>query len=76
MTAHQPFFAYSALPFVNSLMISSDNHETDPGGRQSTQTNPLLAYKSIEHRNLSRGSFQAIVDMLRILVLTSLAALG
>lgn len=74
MTAHQPnVFAYSAVPFVNSLMISSDNHETDPGGRQSTQTNQLLAYKSIEHRNLPCGSFQAIVDMLGILSLAALS---
>lgn len=50
MQAHQQnVVAYSAVPFVNSLMISSDNCETDPGGRTNTQTNQLLAYKRIEH---------------------------
>lgn len=68
--------AYSAVPFVNSLMTGGDNRETDPGGRTYTQTNQLLAYKRIEHSNLSSGSFQVIADMLGILVLTSLAAFG
>lgn len=76
MQAHQPsVFAYSAVPFVHSLMISGDNRETDPGGRTRTQTNQLLAYKRIEHSNLSCGLFQMIADMLRILVLISLSAL-
>lgn len=63
-------------PLVNSLMISSDNRETEPGGRTYMQTNQLQAYERIEHSHPSCGSFQEIADMLGVLVFTSLAALG